>query len=136
MTQIAAGKPIVRTLRRLLVCLLAALPLVAGCAHRAVDPNLAKAQEGWERVENGALLIDVRSEAEFESGAIPGAVNIPYDDTDALAAAIGSDRDRPVVMYCGSGRRVGIAIEALEERGYRNLFNATGYEALQSAMQP
>lgn len=124
-----------RTPWRMPLCLLAALLLTVGCAHQDMDPNLAKAQEGWERVENGALLIDVRSEEEFEGGAIPGAINIPYDQTDALAEAIGPQRDRPVVMYCGSGRRVDIAIEALEERGYRNLFNATGYGALQSTMQ-
>ena len=118
-----------------LACLSATLLLAGACAHREADPKLAQAQEGWERVENGALLIDVRSAAEFEGGAMPGAINIPYDETDALAEAIGADHDRPVVMYCGSGRRVGIAIEALEERGYRNLYNATGYEALQSAAQ-
>jgi rhodanese-related sulfurtransferase len=46
--------------------------------------------------------------------------------------AIGEDRDRKVVMYCGSGKRVGRAISALEEEGYTGLFNATGLDALQA----
>jgi phage shock protein E len=125
-----------RFVQRRCAGLFAALLLLSACAQQPVDEGAAKAREGWTRVQQGALLIDVRSEAEFEGGAIPGAVNIPYDETDALAEAVGPGRDRAVVMYCGSGKRVGMAIEALEERGYRNLYNATGYEALRSAMEP
>ena len=124
------------SLQRRCAWLCAALLLLSACAQQPVDTSARKAQEGWARVQQGALLIDVRSESEFEGGAIPGAINIPYDETDALADAIGPERDRAVVMYCGSGRRVDAAIEALEQRGYRNLYNATGYEALQSAMKP
>lgn len=94
------------------------------------DPEAAR--EAWQLIEDGALVIDVRSAEEVASGALDGALHIPYDDTDALKKAIGDDRSRSVVMYCGSGRRVGIAIDALEADGYTGLFNGTGLDALEA----
>lgn len=88
------------------------------------------ASEGWELIESGALLIDVRSTEEFSEGHIEGAINIPHDQTDALAEAIGPDPQRSVVLYCGSGRRAGLAAEALQERGYSAVHNAMGYKDL------
>lgn len=111
--------------------IMAALLTVGSMASAwAVKGDENKAAKGWELVEEGALLIDVRSASEFETGHIKGALNIPHDQVDELAAAIGDDRNRPVVMYCGSGRRVGFAIQSLEALGYENLFNASGYEAM------
>lgn len=92
------------------------------------DPELAK--QAWPMIENGALLIDVRTQEEFDAGHIEGAINIPYQETNALMNAIGADKQRPVVVYCRSGKRAGRAKATLDENGYSNIFNATGYEAL------
>lgn len=99
-------------------------PVMAGGG----DPEAAK--KAWPMIESGALLIDVRSEEEFASGHIEGALNIEWDKTDALQEAIGEDRQRPVVFYCRSGNRAGKSITELESRGYTRIFNATGLEAL------
>lgn len=101
----------------------------------AVKGDVAAAVQAWTLIENGALLIDVRSPAEFQSGHIEGAINIPHMDIDALASAIGEDHSRAVVLYCGSGRRAGLSQDLLEELGYDGIFNATGFSALQ-ATQP
>ena len=93
------------------------------------DPELAK--QAWPMIENGALLIDVRTKEEFDAGHIEGAINIPYQETNALMNAIGTDKQRPVVVYCRSGKRAGRAKATLDENGYTNIFNATGYEALE-----
>ena len=45
-------------------------------------------------------------------------------------SAIGTDKTRPVVVYCRSGNRSGKAKVVLETKGYTNIFNATGYGAL------
>lgn len=74
----------------------------------------------------------MRSEGEYANGHLPDARRIDYTDTDALAAAIGSDKTRSVVLYCGSGRRAERARGALLERGYENVFNAGGLDALQA----
>ncbi len=83
-------------------------------------------------IQSGALVIDVRSEEEFAEGHLDGAINIEWDQTDALIAAIGSDKQRQVVFYCRSGNRSGKSMAELESRGYTHIFNATGFEALQA----
>jgi len=100
-------------------------PVLAGGG----DPEAAR--QAWPMIESGALLVDVRSQKEFAEGHLDGAVNIEWDQTDALAAAIGADKQRQVVFYCRSGNRAGKSITALEAMGYTHIFNATGLEALQ-----
>ena len=50
-------------------------------------------------LEQGAQLVDVLSEDEFEHDHLPGAINIPLKQLDATTAAR-LDRDRPVIVYC------------------------------------
>lgn len=99
-------------------------PVLAGGG----DPEAAK--KAWPMIERGDLLIDVRSVEEFAEGHLEGAINIEWDQTDALIAAIGEDKEREVVFYCRSGNRVGKAIKELASRGYKHIYNATGLEAL------
>jgi phage shock protein E len=99
-------------------------PVMAGGG----DPEAAK--KAWPMIESGALLVDVRSKAEFDSGHLDGAIHIDWDKTDALMQAIGMNTQRPVVFYCRSGNRAGKSIVELKTRGYTNIFNATGLEAL------
>jgi len=88
------------------------------------------AKQAWPMIESGALVIDVRSAKEFAGEHLDGAINIEWDDTDALIKAIGSDKQRPVVFYCRSGNRADKAIAHLKLGGYTNIFNATGLGAL------
>jgi len=99
-------------------------PVMAGSG----DPGVAK--KAWPMIEQGVLLIDVRTEEEYSAGHIKEALNIPWEETGNLIAAIGRDKQRPVVIYCRSGNRSGKAKKALELNGYSHVFNATGYEAL------
>ena len=99
-------------------------PVLAGSG----DPEAAK--QAWPMIEQGALLIDVRTTEEFVLGHIDGALNIPWQDTDKLMSVIGTDKSRLVVVYCRSGNRSGKSKVALEAKGYTNIFNATGLEAL------
>lgn len=121
----------IRTIGRLAILLMIAL-FSAAATPALAQADRDQARAAWELLEDGALLIDVRSEAEYLDGHLEDALHIPYQNTDDLIQAIGDDKDRAVVMYCGSGRRVGLAIEALQQRGYTNLHNATGLEAMQA----
>lgn len=61
-------------------------------------------------------LLDVRTQAEYDAGHVPGAMLVPHDQ---LAANLGKlDASRPVVVYCRSGRRAGIAEALLREHGF------------------
>jgi rhodanese-related sulfurtransferase len=69
-----------------------------------------------QMVEAGALLVDVRSPAEFSGGHIEGALNIPVDQ---LGSRLGElDRARGVVVYCRSGARSEAARGLLAQAGF------------------
>lgn len=93
--------------------------------------NPEAAKKAWPMIENGALLVDVRSKEEFSQGHLEGALNIEWDEIDALMQAIGMDTRRQVVFYCRTGNRAGKSITKLKAKGYNNIFNATGLGALQ-----
>lgn len=67
-----------------------------------------------EWLKNGAVVVDVRSEAEFRSGHVKGSKNIPLDSlkkhTDSLKAL-----NKPIITCCKSGMRSAMAIGILEK---------------------
>jgi phage shock protein E len=77
-----------------------------------------------KRIEAGAIIIDVRSHAEFAAGAYPGAVNIPLQDLGRRVPEIRNDR--PVVLYCASGFRSASAAIFLKKAGFTDVVNAGG----------
>lgn len=86
-------------------------------------------------VERGVPVIDVRTAEEIaETGRIGNAVHIPHTEIDRMVEFIGEDKTRTVVLYCRSGRRAAMAVEALRERGYHGLVNAGGFEDLAEAI--
>ena len=110
--------------RNLLLALLLSLVACAIAAPKSID-----ADEGREKVAHGAVLVDVRTADEFRAGHVPGARNIPHSEVEQRLAEFGSDRKREIVLYCGSGRRAGLAQEILRAHGYTNVFNAGAYSA-------
>jgi phage shock protein E len=97
--------------------LAAAEAAVAGVKSGLVDGATAKSLAAA-----GAKVVDVRTAEEFASGHVPGAINIPYDQIARRASEIGPPSTR-VVLYCGTGRRSGIAVEALQKAGYEKLYD-------------
>jgi rhodanese-related sulfurtransferase len=66
-------------------------------------------------------LVDVRTAEEYRAGAIPSALNIPFDlIQDNLPT---QDRQARIVVYCRSGNRSSVAKAKLEELGFRNVNN-------------
>jgi len=79
-----------------------------------------------EKIEKGAIVLDVRSKAEYQSGAYPGAVHIPVDQLSSRVSELGKDKNRPVVIYCAAGGRAGSAKSLLESVGFTDVTNAGG----------
>jgi rhodanese-related sulfurtransferase len=73
-------------------------------------------EEAQRMVADGAQLVDVRADHEWEAGRIEGAMHVPLAELSERAAEI--DRDRPGVLYCRGGNRSTMATEALAEAGY------------------
>lgn len=75
-----------------------------------------------ERVANGAALLDVRTPEEFAAGHLPEAINIPVRELAGRQDEIGPTT-RPVVLYCRSGTRSGLAARALRKAGFSEVYN-------------
>lgn len=75
-------------------------------------------------VESGACIIDVREKNEYELSHIIGAKNIPLSELRQRINEI--PKDEPVYLHCRSAQRSYNAIMALQNLGYKNLYNVTG----------
>ena len=72
------------------------------------------------------LILDVRTEEEYEQGHVPKAMNIAHDELDGKISAIAQYKDKPVVVYCRSGRRAGMAADILLEHGFTQVKHLEG----------
>ena len=73
----------------------------------------------------GAVLIDVRTPAEYRDGHIPGSKNIPLQSIGNISSII-SDRDTPLYVYCHSGVRSRQAAGLLRRMGYTDVTDLGG----------
>ena len=76
-------------------------------------------------VENGALLLDVRSEGEYADGGIEGSINIPIQDLAGRLDELG-EKDGEIVVYCQSGGRSAMAKRLLEGNGFTKVHDLGG----------
>lgn len=67
------------------------------------------------------IILDVRSEAEYRTGHIEGAILIPHTEIDQKAPSMLPDKDALILVYCRSGNRSKVASEALLDLGYKNI---------------
>jgi phage shock protein E len=96
----------------------------------AKDPAAAK-----QLIAAGAVVVDVRTPAEYGGGHVAGATNIPVGEIGKRVAdvdkLVGGDRSKPVVVYCSAGGRAAKAKSALEAAGYTHVVNGGGLGDLQ-----
>ena len=71
--------------------------------------------------EEGYIILDTRTQEEYDEGHIPGAIVISYDEIEEKAEQLLPDKDQLLLVYCRSGRRSKLAAEALVELGYTNI---------------
>jgi len=76
---------------------------------------------------NGAVIVDVREQQEFEESHIPGALHVPRGHLESRIEGAAKDRSQRVVLYCASGNRSALAAKTLQdELGYENVESMTG----------
>ena len=115
-----------RNKRFLLMLLTLALPFgCAGCSdggsiitYEQISGAEAKALMDSE---SGYIIIDARTQEEYDQGHIPGAILIPYGEIADRAEKELPDKDQLILVYCRSGRRSKIAAEELVKLGYTNV---------------
>ena len=97
-------------------------------ASAASMPETEKAMS--QQANTKGVWIDVRSAEEFNAGHLQDAINIPHEQILDRIQAVSPDKDAPINLYCRSGRRAEVALNALKKAGYTNVTNHGGYEDL------
>ena len=114
-----------RNKRFLLMLLTLALPFgCVGCSDggSATYDQISGAEaKALMDSESGYIIIDARTQSEYDDGHIPGAILIPeYEIADRAEKEL-PDKDQLILVYCRSGRRSKIAAEELVKLGYTNV---------------
>lgn len=134
-------------MRRIMIII--AMFFVSACATHSATPMtteevIASAQSGVTFVQNeyletrldqnpDVLLLDVRTEAEFKAGHIPGARWIPRGKIEFHIAQTVRDADAEIIVYCRTGSRAALAKKALDSQGYNNVAAHRGFETWSEA---
>lgn len=91
--------------------------------------------EQRRRANPDLLLVDVRTEAEFEAGHIPGAVWMERGVAEFRLAGTVRDPDAEIILYCRSGPRAALVLKSLQDIGYRNVRAHQGYDGWAARQQ-
>lgn len=103
-----------------IISLLVVILLLTACGeskYKTITTN-----EALELIDNGAVVIDVRSAEEYNTGHIKGAINIPVDEISSITY----DKNETLIIYCASGVRSANAVNELADLGYTSLYNLDG----------
>lgn len=109
----------------LFVALLVALAVniaTDGGGKNAVDPTGATALINHE----GAVVVDVRSMAEFKQGHILNAINVPLNGLKSQLQTLEKHKSKPIVACCRSGSRSHMACGILRKAGFERVHNLKG----------
>lgn len=84
-------------------------------------------------MQEGAILLDVRTQGEYANGSVPKAVNIPLDQ---LVVKCGRySKQTPIIVFCRSGMRSQQARRILEQLGYERIYNGGGVHTVRKQLK-
>ena len=114
-------------MKKLILIMLTMLVLTA-CGQdkenvqEAVYMNIT-AKEAKEIMDSqkGYIILDTRTQEEYDEGHIPGAIVISHDEILEKAEDVLTDKNQLILVYCRSGRRSKLAAEGLIKLGYTNI---------------
>lgn len=98
---------------------------LVGCSSTESNTEVISYIEAKEKIINeGAILVDVRTKDEYNTKHISGAVLLTLDTIDEETTAdIVDNKDTPIIVYCQSGNRSSQAQSKLESLGYKNVYD-------------
>ncbi len=98
-----------------------------GCSSKA-NYHQIDGQSALDMMNNETdyIIIDVRTESEYQQGHIKNAINIPNESIDESVSEILTDKDQLLLVYCRSGNRSKKASEKLAKLGYSNIYEFGG----------
>jgi len=129
---------------RVKIILFAIAALLAGCGMQkaseskqpdAGEPDVTEKEGEYRRISaleaqsmmsGEVIILDVRTQEEYDEGHIENAMLIPYELVGSNAEDVFADKDSTILIYCRSGRRSEIAARALIESGYTDVYDFGG----------
>ena len=114
-------------MKKLIFLLLAVMMLTACGQDKENDQGAAYLNITAEKAkqimdtEEGYIILDVRTQEEYDQGHIPSAIVISHEEIAEKAEKVLTDKNQLILVYCRSGRRSKIAAEALVGLGYTNI---------------
>lgn len=118
--------------RRLIIIFAFVIVLFGGCSFNknatTDDYQTITATNAYEIMQqrDDIVILDVRTESEFDSGHISNAILIPDDEIEEKAESILTDKNATILVYCRSGRRSALASEELASLGYTDVYDFGG----------
>ncbi len=101
--------------------------LLSGFSLEASPADISQNQANALIEQGSVVVIDVRTPEEYANSHIEGAYSIPLDTLmQSEELKLLQENDTPVLLYCRSGRRSGIAMHNMAKAGYKNVFNMGG----------
>lgn len=119
------------------VMVLVVIGLAMSFMSRGDSKGLVSYEELQQKLTDKApiVLLDVRTQEEFNNGHIPGALLLPYDEIDQKAVQLLPEKEKEIIIYCRSGRRSAIAKDSLEALGYTNVKDFGGMNRWQGKVE-
>jgi len=74
--------------------------------------------------DDNFIIVDIRDDASFDEGHIPGAINIPLDELGYRVFSL--DKTRDIIVYCFTGVTSQVACRILVNAGFKDVYNMTG----------
>ncbi len=108
--------------------------LVLLLTYSALGNASERAEHAWAAIQQQqALILDVRSPAEFQQEHVTGAHNITHTQVAQQIGDLTKDKEQTIVVYCRSGNRSAYAQQVLEAMGYKHIINGGGLAEMQAS---
>ncbi|WMI79825.1 rhodanese-like domain-containing protein [Anaerotignum sp. MB30-C6] len=121
-----------KSIKKILLALLLTLSLFSGCGTDRDSGNTGyqtiSASQAYDMIqaEENLIILDVRTQEEFDEGHIPNAILLPNNEIGEKADSILTDKDATILVYCRSGRRSALAAIELAALGYTDVYDFGG----------
>src|SRR5262245_42152547 len=102
------------------------LVIVSEMRLRVQDSGAVIPNDAIRLMNHGAVVLDVRDSAQYESGPIAEARNIPLKELAGSAESLKKYREKPVITVCDTGTSGGTAARDLRKLGFTRVFNLRG----------
>lgn len=112
--------------RIIMLCMCAMMLCSCGTEEKNDDKVVSQTincAQKEELMEDGAVLIDVRTASEYAEGHLDKSINLTVDTIGVNIETLVKDKDTKIIVYCRSGNRSATAADTLINLGYKNVYD-------------